>query len=436
MIVSYTFCRFAPQLQYGLIIANYSPYIKPGYVTQAGTTALYVRYNYNRTKRTLIPTGYSIKPEYWNIKKKWIKRACPEYEEINASLIKLTSKLGEILTYAKGNGIDPTVDFILLELEKGREYELRPNRVDLFDTLERYIKEKSSSVSKDQIKDYRTLRKHLIAFKEYSSQPITFRNLNLIFYNEFMDYLFCKVIKPNGTVGLLTNSAGKIIRLLKGFVNYQIVKGVIPLIDLRNFKVVEEETDAIYLNEKELATIYALDLSDDKQLEEIRDIFITGCFTGLRYSDLSTLSPEHMDLDNGNINLKQRKVHKAVVIPMIDYVPEILKKYNYNLPKVSRYLFNERVKEIGRRANLKQKIEVVRKKGKEREKKIYEKWEMISSHTCRRSFCTNMYLFGFPSGELMRISGHKSPSAFMRYIKVDNLEAAKRLKELRAKLSE
>ena len=313
---------------------------------------------------------------------------------------------------------------------------MRPSRVDLFDTLERYIKEKSSSVSKDQIKDYRTLRKHLIAFKEYSSQPITFRNLNLIFYNEFMDYLFCKVIKPNGTVGLLTNSAGKIIRLLKGFVNYQIVKGVIPLIDLRNFKVVEEETDAIYLNEKELATIYALDLSDDKQLEEIRDIFITGCFTGLRYSDLSTLSPEHMDLDNGNINLKQRKVHKAVVIPMIDYVPEILKKYNYNLPKVSRYLFNERVKEIGRRANLKQKIEVVRKKGKEREKKIYEKWEMISSHTCRRSFCTNMYLFGFPSGELMRISGHKSPSAFMRYIKVDNLEAAKRLKELRAKLSE
>ncbi|MCS2297270.1 tyrosine-type recombinase/integrase [Bacteroides ovatus] len=60
---------------------------------------------------------------------------------------------------------------------------------------------------------------------------------------------------------------------------------------------------------------------------------------------------------------------------------------------------------------------------------------MISSHTCRRSFCTNMYLSGFPAGELMRISGHKSPSAFMRYIKVDNLQAAKRLKELRAKLA-
>lgn len=120
----------------------------------------------------------------------------------------------------------------------------------MFDALERYIVEKAPSVSADQIKDYRTLRKHLTAFKEYSSQPVTFRNLNLTFYNEFMDYLFHKVVKPNGTVGLLTNSAGKIIRLLKGFVNYQIVKGIIPPIDLKNFKVVEEETDAIYLNER------------------------------------------------------------------------------------------------------------------------------------------------------------------------------------------
>ena len=390
-------------------IAKYIPYIKPKYVTQEGTTVLYVRYNYNRNKRTLISTGYNIKPEHWDAKRKWIKRACPHYEEIDACLIKITSKLGDILTYAKVNGIDPTVDFVLLELEKNREYDLRPNRVDMFDALERYIVEKAPSVSADQIKDYRTLRKHLTAFKEYSSQPVTFRNLNLTFYNEFMDYLFHKVVKPNGTVGLLTNSAGKIIRLLKGFVNYQIVK--------------------------ELAAIYELDLSDDKQLEEIRDVFITGCFTGLRYSDLSTLSPEHIDLDNENINLKQRKVHKAVVIPMIDYVPEILKKYNYDLPKIPRYMFNERVKELGRKIKLSQKIEVVRRKGKEREKRVYEKWEMISSHTCRRSFCTNMYLSGFPAAELMRISGHKSPSAFMRYIKEDNQQAAKRLKELRAKLA-
>ena len=59
------------------------------------------------------------------------------------------------------------------------------------------------------------------------------------------------------------------------------------------------------------------------------------------------------------------------MIPMIDYVPEILKKYNYDLPKIPRYMFNERVKELGRKIKLSQKIEVVRRKGKEREKRGY-----------------------------------------------------------------
>ncbi|KAA6330964.1 hypothetical protein EZS27_020392 [termite gut metagenome] len=182
---------------------------------------------------------------------------------------------------------------------------------------------------------------------------------------------------------------------------------------LQGYRYFFLNANGYYWIDNELTAIYALDLSDDKQLEEIRDVFIVGCFTGLRYSDLSTSSSEHVDLGNENINIKQRKVHKTVVIPMIDYVPDILKKYNYDLPKIPSYTFNERVKELGERAKLKQKIEVVRKKGKNREKKIFEKWEMISSHTCRRSFCTNMYLSGFPAEELIRISGHKSPVAFM-----------------------
>lgn len=324
---------------------------------------------------------------------------------------------------------------MLLELEKDRNYEQRSNRVDIFETLEVYIEEKTPKVSTDQVKDYKSLRKHLTAFKKYSSQPVTFRNLNLKFYNEFMDYLSYKAVKPDGTVGLLTNSAGKVVRMLKGFVNYQMAKGVIPYIDLKNFKVVEEETDAVYLSEKELAVIYNLDLSEDKELEQIRDIFIVGCYTGLRYSDLSTLNSEHIDRVNGYINIKQRKVHKAVVIPMIDYVPDILAKYNYELPKVPSYKFNERLKELGKLAKLKQKVEIVRKKGVNRVAEVLEKWELMSSHTCRRSFCTNMYLAGFPAEELMKISGHKSPAAFMRYIKVDNKQAADRLKELRMKIN-
>ena len=277
-------------------MASYIPYIISKRVTKDGTTPLYVCYNYSRTKRTLIATGFNINPEHWDNKKKWIKRACPQFDEIDLVLTKITSKLGEILAYATDNVIDPTVDYILLELEKNKEYIQRTSRVNIFDTLEVYIEEKAPHVSKDQVKDYKTLRKHLTNFKQHSSQPVSFKNLNLKFYNEFMEYLSYKAVKPDGSIGLVTNSAGKVVRLLKGFVIFQISKGVIPNIDMKCFKVVQEETDAIYLSEKELAVIYNLNLSHDNELEEIRDVFIVGCFTGLRYSDLSSLNPELMSV--------------------------------------------------------------------------------------------------------------------------------------------
>ncbi|MDL2306340.1 hypothetical protein LJC72_13570 [Bacteroides sp. OttesenSCG-928-D19] len=130
---------------------QYYPYIKPKYVSTEGRTPLYMRYNYNCTKRTLIATGYNIKPDHWDEKKRWVKRACSQFDEIDTALTKITSKLGEILTYAKDNGIDPIVDFVLLELEKNREYEQRSNRVNMFDTLDLYIEEKLGKVSTDQI---------------------------------------------------------------------------------------------------------------------------------------------------------------------------------------------------------------------------------------------------------------------------------------------
>lgn len=66
-------------------MANYTPFVKPNYVAKDGTMPLYIRYNYDRMKRTLIATGYSIKPEHWDDKKKWIKRACPKFKEIDAT---------------------------------------------------------------------------------------------------------------------------------------------------------------------------------------------------------------------------------------------------------------------------------------------------------------------------------------------------------------
>lgn len=106
---------------------------------------------------------------------------------------------------------------------------------------------------------------------------------------------------------------------------------------------------------------------------------------------LSFAKDNEINRVTGYINIKQRKVHKAIVISMIDYVPDILAKYNYGQPKVPSYKFNERLKELGKMAKLKQHVEIVRKKGVNRVTENSQKWELMSLHICRRSFCTNMY---------------------------------------------
>ncbi len=413
---------------------RFYPFVKANYNTKTGEIPIYVRYNYDRLKRTFIPLNQFIANEHWDFKKKWVKKSCPNFEKIDKELVSLMTRLGNIITYAADNNIEPTVEYVLIELAKNKEYDNITSRTDLFLQLDKYIEDKKTKVVPDVIKDYNSLKKHLTGFKEHSSQPITFRNLNIVFYNEFVDYLTYTATQRDETVGLKNNTVGKQIKNLKAFIRDRIEKKVIPYIDLKPFRTLVEEVDHIYLSEKELKVIYDLNLSEKPDLEKIRDLFIVGCFTGLRYSDLSNLNSANIDLIAGMIQLTQRKVHKPVTIPIIDYVPDILSKYNLELPKIHLNEFNKGLKDIGELAGLKQQHEIVRKKGIKQIKEVFRKYELMSSHTCRRSFCTNMYLSGFPAEELMKISGHKSAKAFLTYIKVDNFQAANRLKDLRKNL--
>lgn len=413
---------------------QFHPFVKPGYNTKNGEIPIYIRYNYSRLERTLIPIGYSIAYEYWDFKRSYIKKSCPAFEEINDEIISLMGRLGNILTYAKENLIEPTIDVVLLELAKEKEYDFKSKRVDLFEQLDKYIEEKTTRVTKDVIKDYNSLKKHLKGFKEYSSQPITFNNLNSTFYDEFVDYLCYEVEQRDGTIGLKNNTVGKQIKNLKAFVRHRAEKKIIPEVNLKPFKRIEEQVDHIYLTEEELKRIYELDLSHNELQDKVRDLFIVGCYTGLRYSDLSAIMPVNINLNLGVIQITQKKVNKSVTVPLIDYLPSIIEKYNLQLPKLQLNEFNSEIKKIGILAGIVQPHILVRKKGKNQVKKEFKKHELISSHTCRRSFCTNMYLSGFPAEELMKISGHKTAAAFLTYIKVDNLQAAMRLKELREKM--
>ena len=206
----------------------------------------------------------------------------------------------------------------------------------------------------------------------------------------------------------------------------------------------EDKAKEIYLTKDELSALYDLTLSGFE--EQVRDVFLIGCFTALRYSDYSRIKKENIGFTNSGtkvIRIKQEKTAGTVVIPILDERLEaLLKKYDYNVPEVLDQSLNRTIKEICKRLsetvpslgkkertvlNLKERRAEVeaRKKGVElfeydgQGYPIRPRWELVASHTARRSCITNMYLSKkFSVQQMMSVSGHKTETMFYKYVKL------------------
>ncbi|WP_423130635.1 site-specific integrase [Gaoshiqia sp. Z1-71] len=182
------------------------------------------------------------------------------------------------------------------------------------------------------------------------------------------------------------------------------------------------------MNEKELDILYNLDLVENKRLDRIRDLFLVGAWTGCRFSDFSTIGPDQ--ITNGFLYVQQAKTGAKVVIPLHPVVKAILQKYNGILPDApSNQKFNDYIKEVGELAGINTPTAKRLTRGGKRITQSFPKWELISSHTARRSFATNLYKSGFPSISIMQITGHTTEKAFLKYIKVTPEEHAHLLAE-------
>lgn len=189
-----------------------------------------------------------------------------------------------------------------------------------------------------------------------------------------------------------------------------------------------EPTFAVFLSMNEITRIYYYKFENQdkrKAKERIRDLFVVGCLTALRYSDYSTLTATN--LQNGYIVKRTKKTNVDVKVPAHDYVKEIFAKYNGQIPSgLCIQYFNKYLKLIMREIGLNDKITFSYTKGGELKTVTREKWELISSHTARRSAATNMYLTGrMKTLEIMKLTGHRSEQNFFRYIRLTNDDTAR-----------
>jgi hypothetical protein len=323
-------------------------------VRRDGTALIYIQYCFSAERRTLLNTEIGILPSFWNRKKQCISNNMPlsygDSRLLNEDLKRMYRTAEDIISYGIANKIEDIVSFLkktfhphfvahsLGSKEAAKIVETFKQKgvnKEIFLQLDEYIESKRRKVCKGMLGVYGQLKGRLKAFEIFRKRPITFDCIDYNFYDDFIEFLtFHYEHKRRQEVyyGLKVNTIGLTIKQFRIFIKDRVRRKIIAPIDLTDFKISEEETDAIYLSYEEIEKIYRTDLSAYPHLVEYRDLFVLACLTGLRFSDLSILQPD--DLRNDLLYKKQEKSEHWVVIPLRKEAKAIFsKQFKEKMPK-------------------------------------------------------------------------------------------------------
>ncbi|MCA6440229.1 MAG: site-specific integrase [Chitinophagaceae bacterium] len=387
-------------------------------------TLIYLIYQYGG-KRLKYSTGQKLLPKFWNSSNHRVKetKLFKDYGEFNALLDNIESCVNNTHRKLLNDGIEPTPDrlkvFLDELLQKNNTAE-KNKQETLLEFIPQYIE--SSSKMFNTKKQYKTAYKQLLDYQIARKAPVCFDTIDLNFYDDFFKFLIER--------GYSNNSIGTIVKNVKVFMNEAVERGLTTNLQFKNkrFKVIEENTDAVYLTIEELKKILALDLTGNTRLDKVRDLFLIGCYTGLRFSDLIQLKDDNLIANGTQVKIRTAKTNEVVIIPLNSAVKSILTKYDGVPPQIiSNQKMNAYLKELGQLAKLDNEVLMTSTKGGARKSESYKKHELVTVHTARRSFATNAYLGGVPTISIMKITGHRTEKSFMKYIKISQEDNANKL---------
>ena len=365
-------------------------------------------------KRIRKNTGFSVLESHWNghrVKPNLKKEPNNNYEITNNELQLIEEKVNKLFLFLKGNDIPFSVEKFNEIFEKKEEPS--DNKFDFFSCFKEYIEKGKLTKTPNTIKGQMTVKNYLAYFCKENGYSISFENIDDAFFEHLRDYSY-------ETKKMKQNYFAKVIKVLKSFLNWATEKGYNTNREFEKFRAAEHDIDIVYLSFDELMKLYEKDFDNDR-LSQVRDFYCMGCFTGLRFSDLSKLHLANISEDHIVLSIQKTKTQNHA-IKLNKYAKAILEKYKGTiyepLPIISSQKFNEYIKECCELAEITQSFTIHWFVGNKKKSLTQPKCKFITSHTARKTFITNSLLLGMEPKAIKKIANIKKDAVLDKYMKV------------------
>ena len=428
-------------------------------------------------------TGLSINASIWE--KRNDEKALDRYSK-NEDIMRILNSATEIRrtidgmfkngTVLNANEVRELVREIVYREEMERERKEKEEaerqaaekaKITLVQFIDKYVTEiKSGARQTERGTNFspntvRSVKQALVQFQrfcKYKKKEYNFGDIDMQFYHDFTSYLKAEIKDKKGIVlkeAYNVNTTGKCIRTLKNILSIAESEGLHSnsIWKDKKFKGTRIETESIYLTREDLDKIMKADLSKHGTgHDQARDIFMVGVWTAQRVSDYNYITKEQIythtkrwiedvpDPENPGqtkaeirtkeimyISLIQKKTGAQVSIPVSSELKGILEKYDYCLPHLEDQVINRYLKDICKEAGLTESVEILETKGGTPVRNRYPKWDLVHTHTARRTGATLMYLSGMDLYDIMKITGHTTPVMLKKYIKADKLDIIEKI---------
>lgn len=347
-------------------------------------------------------TGLTLQPALWNQKAKTLRAKCKDakvYEQLR--LIDL--RMGE----AESIGLEPgrAIEFALDGKVSAEKKPKRP-------TFWEYFKEWGERPS--PVQRQRRLYPSIVSKLMGTNED----------WEEIDSAYYFRLCRAMDEYGCSINYKGAIISKLKVVMNEGYKQKFHKNEEFRQFKRMSEVPETIALTAEELDALWSCDKLTQME-RKARDLFIIGVYAVARWEDYSRLTTDN--ISNGMLNYEQLKTGRTVVLPVSSRLFECLERNGGVAPRLSQQKFNDAIKRCCRKIGMTEKLYVSRSRGANRVSSSHERWELVSSHTARRTGATMLYLAGVPIKRCMLITGHSTESNFLRYVRITKEENARML---------